>query len=464
MKAAAKLNMQICKTESAYLHNAEMPSPIAAPLFELAGVTSPKGNIPERKPRNAGIEIRAGSTVIRIAGRAPGPWYVCWHEIEGGVSVRKRAWRAKFASAKRLADDRANELANGDLFLRSFTAEDKAELKQSREILAPTGKPLVLAVSEYAELVKLLGDVPPAEAVRFYMEHRPRGQEAKRIPEIAVELLAAVKQDGAGSKWLDTLEAELKVFGEKFNCPLHRVQAPALNAWLRTMGGSNSTRKNYRAAAAQLANFAKTAGYLRKDWDEMKRVPTPETGDAEIKVLYPDQMVKMLANCQKSMIPFVAITAFAGIRHEEMNGTKALLDWRDFHWEDKLIYVPEGVAKTVDRIVPMSDNLIAWIQPYARTSGPVVSVSNTSNALTRIKARAGLPHGKGDTRNTLRKSFISYRLALVKNIAQVAEEAGSSPEKVKSNYRKPMPEKTARAWFNIWPTNAEILQLKLKIA
>jgi hypothetical protein len=53
--------------------------------------------------------------------------------------------------------------------------------------------------------------------------------------------------------------------------------------------------------------------------------------------------------------------------------------------------------------------------------------------------------------NVLRHSFISYRLAIVKNEGQVALEAGNSPNVIFKNYRALVKEKAAQAWFNLMP-------------
>ena len=51
--------------------------------------------------------------------------------------------------------------------------------------------------------------------------------------------------------------------------------------------------------------------------------------------------------------------------------------------------------------------------------------------------------------NGLRHSFVSYRVALVKNVAQVALEAGNSPQTIFSSYRELVTPQDARAWFGI---------------
>jgi hypothetical protein len=53
-----------------------------------------------------------------------------------------------------------------------------------------------------------------------------------------------------------------------------------------------------------------------------------------------------------------------------------------------------------------------------------------------IRIFTGCPDGIKWKKNPLRHSYISYRLAEVKNIYQVAEECGNSPEEIKRSYRE----------------------------
>jgi hypothetical protein len=62
--------------------------------------------------------------------------------------------------------------------------------------------------------------------------------------------------------------------------------------------------------------------------------------------------------------------------------------------------------------------------------------------------------------NGLRHSFISYRVAEIKNVAQVALEAGNSPQIIFSNYRALVRPADAQKWFSIVPNGTEnIIQL-----
>jgi hypothetical protein len=55
----------------------------------------------------------------------------------------------------------------------------------------------------------------------------------------------------------------------------------------------------------------------------------------------------------------------------------------------------------------------------------------------------------------MRHSFISYRVAQVQNVAQVAMEAGNSPRMVFSNYRELVRPADAEKWFGITPGAVE---------
>jgi hypothetical protein len=72
----------------------------------------------------------------------------------------------------------------------------------------------------------------------------------------------------------------------------------------------------------------------------------------------------------------------------------------------------------------------------------------------------------------LRHSFISYRLAAIQNTAQVALEAGNSPQMIFRHYRaclaavrrrqELVTEKAAKAWFAITPDAARALKAKIE--
>lgn len=53
--------------------------------------------------------------------------------------------------------------------------------------------------------------------------------------------------------------------------------------------------------------------------------------------------------------------------------------------------------------------------------------------------------------NALRKCYASYRLAVLNNIEQVAEESGNSPQIIREEYRELATKEEGEAWFSIFP-------------
>jgi hypothetical protein len=53
--------------------------------------------------------------------------------------------------------------------------------------------------------------------------------------------------------------------------------------------------------------------------------------------------------------------------------------------------------------------------------------------------------------NGFRHAYISNRIAIVKSMAQVAIECGTSESRIKANYNSPRPLSEAQAYFAIFP-------------
>src|SRR5206468_5371575 len=115
----------------------------------------------------------------------------------------------------------------------------------------------------------------------------------------------------------------------------------------------------------------------------------------------------------------------------------------DVDLAERHIEVTAAKSKTASRrLVPITDNLAAWLTPYAQPSGRVTGFENMAKQIDwlvrdinkALKEEAGPARHNLETafkfqwkRNGLRHSFVSYRLATIKDVARVALEAGNSP-------------------------------------
>lgn len=392
------------------------------------------------------------------------------------TGARRRETRSTFAKAQLRAESIAKIIARGETNLLGYRQADHARYLGIQEISTRLGVTPEAALGLLEILVKRAGSLEALqEDARWGCENRPRGAVSRNVPDVVHEMLEQMERDQAGERWIDDLRSRLvpqekkwkqaiKPFTQNFVGPIHELRAPAVNEWIGKLQLSPRSRNNYRTAILALVAFAREKTYLPKTWLEDQELKRVETKRRRILIYTPEQCTAYLLHARDNLIPFIAIQAFAGIRTREILGDKTHppLDWRDLKLDKRKIYVAPDSAKegTPDRIIPISENLADWLGPYARRSGPICSLANVTNALRRTAARAKTPF----LRNGFRKSFISYRLALVKDIGQVAEEAGNSPQIIKTNYRDPREDEEGQRWFSISPQSADILQLNLGLA
>jgi len=384
--------------------------------------------------------------------------------------------RQKFsdlAKARREAELIAIKLANGETEALKLTGGDRADYVRAMQKLH-AWKPdvdLNLAVTDYVAAVRRLPEnVSLSEVIEFFLKRHPIGLPAKTVREVVNELIASKDSAGKSDVYIKDLTLRLGAFADKFNILISTVTGAQIETYIRGLKTSNSdesqrrqlsgrTQNNIRRLISTLFKFAIKRGYLPKDHDEISGVEKATVDSGEIEVFNPAELQKLFAACltpvkergkwrtREEMIPYLAIAAFCGLRAAEI----MRLDWSEIHLTgaERFVEVKAGNAKTASRrTVPISENCAAWLERYAKPSGPVINLSRADKQLFLYLA------GKSGVKwkhNGLRHSFISYRLAVVKDVGQVSLEAGNSPQMVFKHYRQLVRESEAQEWFAILP-------------
>lgn len=413
--------------------------------------------------------------------------------------ARKRGTFASFDAALAQAEEVAKRLGK-DVDVLELRSADRASYLRARQILDPLGVSLEVAVSQYAHAREVLGAVPIATAAEFYAQrHGPRF-EARPVGKVIRELLEAKRGDRCSERYLKTLEYSLRKFEKRFGGNIGEVTGQEMDDWLRGSGLAPRTRNNIRTALHTLFEFARAKRYVPKDHEELQAVAIANDRDGDIEVFTPAEMVEILGCASERMVPFLVLGGFAGIRHAEVQR----LDWRDIDLEDGVIELRAAKAKTASRrTVPVLPNLREWLQEHREESGLVVAHRNVAFELHMIVKRANqarraawakangvsaeelervsaevasatkAPRRNGSQKgevapgaetaeaegwqpfvwkhNGLRHSFISYRVADIQNIPQVAMEAGNSTQMIHKHYRELVRPKAAKEWFGITP-------------
>src|SRR5262249_30274227 len=173
--------------------------------------------------------------------------------------------------------------------------------------------------------------------------------------------------------------------------------------------------------------------------------------DKAPEIFAPDELRALLETAQRtepSVVPMLAIGAFAGLRDSEIQQ----LEWSEVRLDRGLIEVTAAKAKSARRrLVKIQPNLAEWLRSYAGLTGAVVPPADgprrdaARGKLLRVRKAAGMT--KWPT-NGLRHSFCSYRLAATNNAHLVASELGhTTSQLVYQHYREVVtPEEAERYW------------------
>ena len=103
-------------------------------------------------------------------------------------------------------------------------------------------------------------------------------------------------------------------------------------------GSSCPVSKCLCTSVQTLFSYAKLKKYLPKDHDELDAVPLAKDKGGEIEIFTPVELEELLNAANDRLVPFLALGAFAGIRHAEIQR----LDWADIKFDDELGWIKSG--------------------------------------------------------------------------------------------------------------------------
>ena len=314
--------------------------------------------------------------------------------------------------------------------------------KQSREAVGLEAHQL----SSFIDAKKKLSnyDRTITDAVKFYVDHLERIRRCNvTVSQLAKEVLAAKKKDGHAPMYLADLRKRLDRFGRDFGGrPIAAVTVEELDDWLRNLDCAPKTRANFRANIGVLFSYAERRRMI--DTNPVLQTSRPKLIDKAPEIFSVDELTALLnaaATVAPDVLPMLAIGAFAGLRESEIKR----LDWAEVNLQRGYIEVKAEKAKTAKRrVVRIQPNLAQWLVPYSAMSDILVPV-NSRKKLEAVRNAAGLQRW---SKNGLRHSFASYRLAATNNAANVAAELGHSTlQMLYSTYRElVLPEEAERYW------------------
>jgi len=347
-------------------------------------------------------------------------------------------------AAKREAQLVAQRIQSGMQHVTDMKAQDREAYLAACRMIEEFDVPLVSAIEDYVRCRRIAGAESLAAMAADYSKHFGHITRRANVPEVVEHLLINKQQDGVGKRHLGQIRSVLRRFAAAHPVPILEVTSADIDAWIRSLDVGPSSRNAMLRYLNILFTFALEQRYLPEGkptaTSQLKKVKVT-AGD--VRIFPVDQFRTLIHAAPPHLVPLLSIGSFAGIRMAEI----LRLDWSAVDLQRRIIEIRPGQAKTASRrIVPVTGNLAAWLDPLPR-HGRVVPSGEILKESTALARALGIEW----PRNVLRHSFISYRIAAVKSADQVALEAGNSPAIIFKHYHELTTEEQAAAWFSTLP-------------
>jgi len=336
-------------------------------------------------------------------------------------------------------------------------ADSDAEAMRQRTLLERHGREAIgLSPREMSDFItarKKLAEYSETidGAVKFRVDYLERVRRSgTTVAQLSEEVLESKRKDGLSAKYIGMLRLYLKRFCRDFGeRPVAGIGPEELDNWLRSLPGSPKTRADYRANIGVLFSYAARRRMI--DFNPIAFTAKPKLIDRPPEIFAVDELRALLEAAQReepSVVPMLAIGAFAGLRDAEIKR----LDWSEVDLARGHIEVKAAKAKSARRrLVPIQANLAAWLRTYSGSVGQVVP-DGARGKLDRVREAAHLTRWP---KNGLRHSFASYRLAAIHDAPRVASELGhTTPQLLYSTYREVVRPEEAERYWQIMPAAA----------
>ncbi|HEY5226299.1 MAG TPA: site-specific integrase [Methylovirgula sp.] len=393
----------------------------------------------------------------------------------------------------------AIEINGGGTEAHAFTAADRATFAHANAEVAKHDVDLVAGITEWsAQRTAIAGSGHALDTI-VQAGLTALRRVAHPVSDVAREFIKSKAGQDLDGRYLRGIESTWMLMAERFSCDIREVTSEQLGGLLnglRKRDGDplgSRRRDNILDEIRQGFQFARLRGYLPDEISAARKVPTLHKLGAPISFFTVVEMRLILEHVAEEWLPLVVLACFCGTRTGELalskdaKKSKDPLRWDDFDWEEREIHIRAETSKIGKaRIIPLLDNAYEWLLPHRRETGPIaprgarpdrefgkgsrleLAVNQALTAAPRLKNErpvqlqmeaidpAPLPllTEFAWRNNALRHSYGSYRATIIRNLHQLADEMGNSPEICARHYRNPRPKAQARAWFDVRPKPA----------
>ncbi|MCB1065610.1 MAG: site-specific integrase [Verrucomicrobiae bacterium] len=343
-------------------------------------------------------------------------------------------------------------------------AEDWAAKREQETLDYGTGSSLAederSAVLELRSRLSQVG-LSVRQALDFAIGHHLQLQSSVPVSQLIEEFQREKRDSGASVRYCQDLRSRLGRFERNFgDRQVSTITSIEIEEWLRKLNLSPVSQNNFRRHLVGLFNSAKRRKYCESN--PASDVPNTKTVKKPVGILTPVEAVRLLANASAPIRPVIALGLFAGVRMEELER----LQWESVDLANGFVTIPAEQAKSAKRrLIPIRDNLRAWLEKSPDRSGAVWP-SKGRDLLRKAKRTTGFAIPSSLTKkekaagitlipwpnNALRHSFASYHLAKFKNASELALEMGHADNNmIFQHYRELVHPSEAEKYWDLVP-------------
>jgi integrase len=384
--------------------------------------------------------VTYGEGKVTVRPRSNGQWSLYWREA--GRGRQSTAVKLEDALVKAKAVAKAMAKGQGG---RLLTVED-ADLVEAVRAAAGERSPFAWLSEIVAAQGQLRGRASLAQAVEYY-------ERAGMLSVSRVEFVTARREFlKRYTKW-ETLSSMRKILaGFEVQYPgimVCDLTTRIVDHWIRAGAKAAKTYNNRLGSWCTFLNWCRGEGYWprgeqhpgellskRAEPDRIPAILLPEVATAALTVLQ---------ERKRYTVPTFVIGCWLGLRPQS---ELRMICWEHFDWERGYLHVSYHVARKTmrERYVPLPANVVELLRPYRQEKGKCSGRMHVGVISKTLKEAGVIAEWAQDV---MRHSYISYQLALGHGIGQVAEWAGNSERKIRSNYRRPLRREDGEAWFAV---------------
>jgi hypothetical protein len=244
------------------------------------------------------------------------------------------------------------------------------------------------------------------------------------------------KTGNLNAKYLRSVKACLKKLAMSVSGSLSDLTPKHLNEFVNGLDLSPVTINHYIGTIRALLTYAVDHQYLSPETRLLNSLKKVKSGESADNLMSPDEFEALFSRADYIIKGRYFLTAFCGLRVEESQ------KWTIDDLTDNYVIVSAKIAKKSQRrAIEVPPAVCNWLRDNAAALGLDKPISEKRYGYYNKKAM------ECAVKNILRHSHISYAYAATKNINAVAANAGTSPEKIKSNYLELTDKATGHRWF-----------------